>query len=105
MFKNLPQLIIFKIKLCITEQVVKRRKSNKRHLKVRSGEHLSVSALTGKRVNNSKKSVVKNHCLFFDHVGSFEDFSILKYKSNPFKLLIKESFLVSKDKRVFNKQV
>ena len=48
-----------------------------RHLNVRSGEHLSLSALTGKRVNNNKKSAVKDHCLFFNHVGSFEDFSIL----------------------------
>ena len=36
-----------------------------RHLNVRSGEHLSLSALTGKRVNNNKKSAVKDHCLFF----------------------------------------
>ena len=28
-------------------------------------------------VNNNKKSAVKDHCLFFNHVGSFEDFSIL----------------------------
>ena len=29
-----------------------------RHLNVRSGEHLSLSALTGKRVNNKKRSAV-----------------------------------------------
>ena len=51
-----------------------------RHLNVRSGEHLSLSALTGKRVNNNKKWAVKDHCLFFNHVGSFEDFSILTYE-------------------------
>ena len=33
-------------------------------------EHLSLF-LTGKRVNNSKKSAVKDHWLFFNHVGSF----------------------------------
>ena len=76
-----------------------------RHLNVRSGEHLSLSALTGKRVNNNKKSAVKDHCLFFNHVGSFEDFSILTYESNPFKLLIKEALLVSRDKLVLNEQV
>ena len=76
-----------------------------RHLSIRSGEHLSLSALTGKRVNNNKKSAVKDHCLFFNHVGSFEDFSILTYESNPFKLLIKESLLVSRDKPLLNKQV
>jgi len=76
-----------------------------RHLNVRSGEHLSLSALTGKRVNNDKKSAVKDHCLFHNHVNTFEDFSILTYESNPFKLLIKESLLVSRDKPILNKQV
>ena len=31
-----------------------------RHLNVRSGEHLSLSALTGKHVDNNKKSAVKD---------------------------------------------
>ena len=65
-----------------------------RHLNVRSGEHLSLSALTVKRVSNNRKSAVKDHCLFFNHVESFEDFSILTYESNPFKLLIKEGILI-----------
>ena len=76
-----------------------------RHINVRSGDHLSLSALTGKRVNNNKKAAVKDHCLFFNHVGLFEDFSILTYESNPFKLLIKEALLVSKDNLLLNKHV
>ena len=56
-------------------------------------------------VNNNKKSAVKDHCLFFNHMGSFEDFSILTYESNPLKLLIKEALLVSRDKPLLNKQV
>ena len=77
----------------------------KRHHNVRSREHLTLPVLTGKRVNNNKESAVKDHCLFFNHVGSFEDFSILTYESNPFKLLIKEVLLVSRDKQLLNKQV
>ena len=43
-----------------------------------SGEHVSLSVLTGKRVNSSKKSAVKeDKCLFFKHMGSFEGFSTL----------------------------
>ena len=34
-----------------------------RHLKVRAGKHISRSPLTGKRVNNNKKSSVQDHCL------------------------------------------
>ena len=76
-----------------------------RHLNVRSGEHLSLSALTGKRVNNNKKSAAKDHCLFFNYTGSFEDFLILTYESNLSKLLIKEALLASRDKPLLNKQV
>ena len=76
-----------------------------RHLNTRSGEHLSLSALTCKRVNNNKKLAVKDQCLFLNHVGSFEDFSILMYESNPFKLLIKEALLVSTDKPLLNNQL
>ena len=75
------------------------------HLNVRSGEHLSLSVLTGKHVNNNKKLAVKDHYLFFNHMGSFEDFSILKDESGPFKLLIKESLLDSRDKPILSKQV
>ena len=39
----------------------------------------------------------------FNHMGSFEDFSILTYEVNPFKLLIKESLQVSRDKPLLNK--
>ena len=32
-----------------------------RHLNVRSGENFSLLTLTGKRVNNNKKSAIKDH--------------------------------------------
>ena len=75
------------------------------HLKVRAGEHISTSPLTGKRVNNNKKSSVKDHCLLSGHVCSFDDFTVLNYESHKFKRLIKESLLVTKDKPLLNKQV
>ena len=64
-----------------------------------------MSPLKGKRVNNSKKSSVKDHCLLLGHVCSFEDFTVLNYESHKFKRLIKESLLVTKDKPLLNKQV
>ena len=75
-----------------------------RHLKVRAGEHISTSPLTGKRVYN-KKSSIKDHCLLSGHVCSFDDFTVLNYESHKFKRLIKESLLVAKDKPLLNKQV
>ena len=62
-------------------------------LKVRAGEHISASPLTGKRVNNNKKSSVKDHCLLSGHVCSFDDFTFLNYESYKLKRLIKESSL------------
>ena len=76
-----------------------------RHLKVRDGEHIRTSPLTGKRVNNNKKTSVKDHCLLSGRVCLFEDFNFLNYESHKFKRLIKESLLVTKDKPLLNKQV
>ena len=67
------------------------------HLKVRAGEHISTSPLTGKRVNNNKN--------LSGHMCSFEDFTVLNYESHKFKQLITESLLVTKDKPLLNKQV
>ena len=78
---------------------------SERHFKVRAGEHVSTSPLTGKRVNNNKKASVKDHCLLSGYVCSFEDFTVLNHESHKFKRLIKESLLVSKDKPLLNKQV
>ena len=66
-----------------------------RHLKVRAGEHISTSVLTGKRVHNNKKSSVKDHCLLSGYVCSFDDFTVLNYESHKFQCLIKESLLVT----------
>ena len=76
-----------------------------RHLKVRVGDHISTSPLTGKRVNNNKKSSAKDHCFLSGHVCSFDDFTVLDYESHKFKRLIKGSLLVTKDKPLLNKQL
>ena len=70
--KELPSRLVYKFS-CSNCNITYYGETE-RHLNVRSEEHLSLSALTGKRVNNNKKSAVKDHCLFFNHVGSFEDF-------------------------------
>ena len=76
-----------------------------RHLKVRAGEHISTSPLTGKKVNNIKKTSVKDHCLLSGHLCSFDNFAVLTFESHKFKRLIKESLLVTKDKPLLNKQI
>ena len=76
-----------------------------RHLKIRTGEHISKSPLTRKRGNNNKKSSVKDRCLFSGHLFSFEDCTVLNYEPHKFERLIKESLLVTKNKPSLNKQV
>ena len=73
------------------------------HLKVRAGEHISTPQLTEKRVNNNKKSSVKDHCLLLGHVCSFDSFIVLNYESHKFKRFIKESLLATKDDPLLNK--
>ena len=76
-----------------------------RHLKVRAGKHISTSSLMRKRVNNNKKSSVKDRCFLPGHVCLIEDFTVLNYESHKLKWLIKEPLLVSKDKPLLNKKV
>ena len=71
-----------------------------RHLKVRAGEHI-----TGQRINNNKKSSIKDYCLLSGHVCLFDDFTVLNFFSHKIKYLIKESLLVTKEKLLLNKQV
>ena len=73
------------------------------HLKGRAGEHISTSPLTGRRVNNKKKSSVKDHCPFSGQKCSLDDFAILNYESHKFKALNLK--LITKDKLLLSKQV
>ena len=68
-------------------------------------KYVSKSALTGKWVNDNKKSSVKDHCLLSCHVCSFDDFTVLNYETHKFKRVIKESLLVTNDKALLNKQL
>ena len=75
------------------------------HLKVRAGWHKHMSALTERRVNKSKKSVVEDHCVVSGHVYSFYGFTGLNYESRKFKRFVKESSFFTNDKLLVNKQI
>ena len=74
-----------------------------RHLNVRSSEHISILHLTEKRVE-CKPSAVSDHFLLHNHDSDFNDFTILRRDNNGFRLLIKESVLISRDFPVLNKK-
>ena len=75
----------------------------KRHLFVRASEHLGITPLTQKRVKNPKKSAIIDHILLEGYNATYDDFSILTTESNEFKLHLKESLLIKRDKPELNR--
>ena len=76
-----------------------------RHFFVRASEHLGIMPLTGKFVKTPKKSAIFDHMLLDSQKARFDNFSILLKESKPFKLQLKESFLISRDKPILNKNI
>ena len=76
-----------------------------RHFFVRASEHLGITPLTGKFVKTPKKSAIFDYILLDGHKASFDIFSILLKESNTFKLQLKKSLLISRDKPVLNKNI
>ena len=74
-----------------------------RHFFTRAAEHMGTSNLTEKLVKNVKQSAVSDHLLQCDCSINFDDFDILASESNNFRLLIKESLLIMRDKPVLNR--
>ena len=75
-----------------------------RHLNVRPSEHIGISRLTGKRVE-CKPSAVSDHLLMLNQDSNFNNFPILCRDNNSFRLLLKESILISLDSPVLNKNI
>ena len=69
----------------------------------RAAEHMGISNLTEKQVKNIKESAVSDDRLQCDCVISFDDFDVLASDTNNFRLLIKESLLIKRDKPVLNR--
>ena len=76
-----------------------------RHFFVRASEHLDITPLTGKFVKTPKKSAIFYHMLLDVHKASFDNFSILLKENNAFKLQLKESLLISRDKPILNRNI
>ena len=76
-----------------------------RHLDIRSGEHIGVSPLTGKKVKPSNNSAICDHLLHCNLLPSFDNFSVLAYESKKYLLEIKESLLIMRDKPSLNRNI
>ena len=55
------------------------------------------------KIDNNKLNVIQEHLLCCNYSPSFEDFSILTWESNDFKLKITESLLIAHEKPILNK--
>ena len=67
-------------------------------------EHLGISNLTRKRLKNVKQYSKFDHLLQCNCVINFDDFSILDTDDcNKFKLLLRESLLIKRDKPILNR--
>ena len=75
------------------------------NLLTRAAEHMGISNLTGKRVKNVKESAVSDQLLQCDCTIDFEHFDILAFDTNNFRLLIKESLVITRNKPFLNRTV
>ena len=64
---------------------------------------MGTSNLTEKLITNAEESAMSDHLLQLNSPIIFDDFNILAFDSNKFKLLIKESLFVKCDKPVLNR--
>ena len=64
-----------------------------------------ISSLTGKRLKNLKQSAISGHLLDCNCAINFDDFRILATDYNKFKLLLRESLLMKRDKPILNRTI
>ena len=75
------------------------------HFYTRLAEHIGISNLTGKRLKNVEQSAISDHLLQCNCAINFENFSTLATNCNKFKLLLRESLLVKRDRPILNSTV
>ena len=76
-----------------------------RHLFVQASEHLGITPLTQKQVKNLEKSAIMDHILLEEHNSTYDGLSIPIPENNQFKLHLKESLLIKKDKPGLNRNI
>ena len=76
-----------------------------RHFYNRAAEPMGISNLTGKHPKNVKQSAISDHLLQCDYTINFDNFDVLAAESNKFKLLLRESVLIKRDKPILNRTI
>ena len=76
-----------------------------RHFYNRAAELMGISNLTGKCPKNVKQSAISGHLLECDYTINFDNVDVLAAESNKFKLLLRESVLIKRDKPILNRTI
>ena len=76
-----------------------------RHLDIKSGEHIGMSPLIGKKVKPIKNNAVRDHLLYCNYLPSFDNSSNLAHGNKKFLFEIKESLLIKRDKTSLNRNI
>ena len=76
-----------------------------RHFYTRATEHMGISNLTRKHLKTIMQSAISDHLLQCNCTINFDDFDILAADSNKFKLLLRESLLIKRDKLILNRMI
>ena len=63
------------------------------------------SKLTGKRLKTVMQSAISDHLLQCNCTINFDDFDILATELNKFKLLLRESLLIKRDKPILSRTI
>ena len=66
---------------------------------------MRISNVTGKRLKNVKQSEISDHLLQCNCTINIDNFDILAAESNKFKLLLRESLLIKRDKPILNRTI
>ena len=66
---------------------------------------MGISNLTRKRLKIIKQSAISDHLLQCNSTINFDNFDILGEESNEFKLLLRESLLIKRDKPILNRTI
>ena len=75
------------------------------HFYTRAAEHMGISNLRGKGLKNVKQSAISDHLLQCNCTINFDNFDILAAESNKFKLLLRESLLIKRDKPILSRTI
>ena len=74
-------------------------------MKVRVSEHQGVSPRTGKHLQGTLSTSMRDHMLNCNHVVAWDDFKVLWRESNHWLLEIKESLFIKRDRPSLNKSI